>query len=94
MTDKRLRPGGGRGVFRYGSERIGSVRNSFGGKGLGIPASVPVMFTILGNIPGQRVFPGGAVPVHCPPFPSSPCPFVHWSPVHSPGQRKKWAPAE
>ena len=66
MTYKRLRPGGGGGVFCHGSDRIGSVRNSFGGKGLRVPASVPVMFTILVDIPGRRVFPGLAFPMHLP----------------------------
>jgi hypothetical protein len=69
MTDKRLRPGGGRGVICHGVHPFIPCRKSRRGKGLGIPASVPGMFTILGNNPGRRVFPGGAVPVHCPPFP-------------------------
>lgn len=89
MTDKRLRPGGGRGVISRGSERIGHDRKSRRGKGLGIPASVPGKFTILVDIHGGPVFPGGVSPVHGPPSPSIPCPFVHCSPVHYTSQRKE-----
>ena len=67
MTDKSLRPGGGRGVVCHAAEPIGHGRKSFARKGLRVPASVPVKFTDLVNIPGWRVFPGLAFPVHCPP---------------------------
>jgi hypothetical protein len=92
MTYKSLRPGGGRGVFRYGSERIGSDRKVLPALDLGDPASVPRKFTDLVNIPGWRVFrPDRSACMSPPPSPSlhSPCPFVHWPPVHYPSQRIK-----
>ena len=89
MTYKRLRPGGGRGVVCHAAEPIGRGRKSFACLDLRVPASVPVKFTDLVNIPGWRVFPGLALPVHCPPSPSLPCLFVHWPPVHYRPRRKK-----
>lgn len=67
--------------------RYQTCRKSRRAQDLGDPASVPGMFTIFVYIPARPFSRADRSACISPSL--SPCPFVHWSPVHYPLQRKK-----